>query len=221
MPNRSRKGNWFEENVLEEFTGIEKFDIQNRAIQTMTKDRCIIHTEQTLPKDYESVMASCIKNPRLNPHYEMLKDPIGPRTAKLEAAMKSEVESTYKTTQDNLYTANRKVDYVSDYNRNFGEKKGNRFVIDNTTGFDESKSNKVSDEPITFYSEGVEKGISSFPATFVMSKTNPFRRTNAFTADPRTAPTAHRCESNERPRTLPSGKCLSLIFLFHASLSFP
>lgn len=42
-----------------------------------------------------------------------------------------------------------------------------------------------------------------FPVTFINS-VNPFRKNSAFTADPRTDPSARKCETNEKPTRSPS-----------------
>ena len=57
MPTKTRAGNWLEENVLEEVTGVKKYDAKDPAMKTMTYTRCIVHTEKTDPKDYRSVQA--------------------------------------------------------------------------------------------------------------------------------------------------------------------
>ena len=47
MPTARRAGNWFEENALETYTGVSNFDIKDKKMGTLTKNRCIEHTERT------------------------------------------------------------------------------------------------------------------------------------------------------------------------------
>ena len=201
MPTKTRAGNWFEENVLEEYTGVAKFDITDPSMKTLTTKRCIEHTERTHPSDYKSVQAECIQNPRLNPEFELLKDKVGPREAKLEREMRDKVETDFKQTQAAAYTANRKVEYVSEYGRNFLQEGASRDLPANAN----MTSNYVSDNAISFYSDSVERGNVAFPTTMTLSH-NPFRKSSAFSADSRTDATVHRSESNERPRHLPTVK---------------
>ena len=253
-----------------------KFDITDPSMKTLTTKRCIEHTERTHPSDYKSVQAECIQNPRLNPEFELLKDKVGPREAKLEREMRAahcrvqqaestfklmnhglnkiemdgklpgsteqyqaeaieegstgltqtlvnrlravssaqgtivggkikqkwdKVETDFKQTQAAAYTANRKVEYVSEYGRNFLQEGASRDLPANAN----MTSNYVSDNAISFYSDSVERGNVTFPTTMTLSH-NPFRKSSAFSADSRTDATVHRSESNERPRHLPTVK---------------
>lgn len=199
MPTKTRAGNWFEENVLEEVTGVKNYDIKDPAMKTMTYTRCIVHTEQTDPKDYRSVQAECIQNPRLNPEFELLKDKVGPRQAKLEMEMRDKVETQFKQTQAAAYTANRKVEYVSEYGRNFHQEGASKDLPANAN----LQSNYVSDNAISFYLDSVDRGDVTFPTTMALSS-NPFRKSSAFSADSKSEPTTRKSESNERPRHLPT-----------------
>jgi len=201
MPTKTRAGNWFEENVLEEYTGVAKFDIKDPSMKTLTTQRCIEHTERTDPKNYKSVQAECIQNPRLNPEFELLKDKVGPRRAKLENEMKEMVETQFSQTQAAAYTANRKVEYVSEYGRNFHQEGGSKDLPARAN----LSSNYVTDQPITFYTDSVEKGSVTFPTTMALTS-NPFRRSSAFSVNTKMEPSAQKSESNERPRHLPTVK---------------
>lgn len=215
MPTSRRAGNWFEENALEAYTGIAKFDAKDKKLGAMTKNRCIEHTERTDPKDYKSVMAGCIQNPRLLPEYKLLQDKVGPRTAMLEAEMKKTVETQFTETQAAAYTANRKVEYISEYGRGFCAR-GDGESKDLPANYSPT-SNYAMDNAISFYTDSVNRGHVSFPTTFATT-TNPFKKSSAFSADSRWEPTIDRTESNERPRPIPTVKEFKIIRDFRDKL---
>lgn len=201
MPTSRRAGNWFEENALETYTGVSKFDITDKKMGTLTKNRCIEHTERTDPKDYKSVQAECIQNPRLLPDFKLLQDKVGPRTAMLEASMRKTVETQFSETQAAAYTANRKVEHTSEYNRSYCAR-GDGESKDLPANYSPT-SNYAMDNSITFYQDSVNRGTVGFPTTFATTS-NPFKRSSAFSCDSRLEPTVDRTESNERPRPVPT-----------------
>jgi hypothetical protein len=111
----THKGNWFEENVLEETTGIRYYaDPKDRSKQLLTKARVIEHSDQLPAKEYKSVMSSCITNQQDHPNYKTLKDKVGPRQAMLDAKLKQQVADEFTKRAADDYTENRRVRYVSD-----------------------------------------------------------------------------------------------------------
>ena len=215
MPTARRAGNWFEENALEAYTGVEKFDVKNKKMGNLTKNRCIEHTERTDPKDYKSVQAECIQNPRLLPEFNLLQDKVGPRTAMLEASMRKTVETQFTETQAAAYTANRKVEYVSEYGRGYCAR-GDGESKDLPANYSPT-SNYAIDNAISFYTDSVNRGTVGFPTTFATT-TNPFRKSSAFSCDSRSEPTISKTESNERPRPMPTVKEFKIIRDFRDKL---
>ena len=109
-----RIGNWFEEQRLEKETGIRFApDPQDRASSLMTKDRCIIHTEQTLPKDYVSTMSVEIIDPKTHPTYLPPTASVGPRRLAMEQRMKQEISDDFKQKDLDAFNETRVTDYSS------------------------------------------------------------------------------------------------------------
>ncbi len=201
-----RKGNWFEEAALLNYTGVKNLDPRDPSAGKYTFVRCIEHSDRMNPKDYESVMANCIKDPAKHPHAKTLKDKVGPRAALLESKLKSEVESTFKASQTLTAETLRRVDYVSDFGANYNKPDFRASLRENvdTTRVPTFSANYVTDSPITYYSECVNRGKDiTFPCTFTVSS-NPFRKSCAFSTRAETNPSSFRTESNERPRPFPT-----------------
>jgi len=203
----AHRGNWFEEEVLERTTGTRTYyNPKDRSKQLMTKQRVIEHSDQLPPKDYKSVMSTCITNQLEHPNYKALQGAVGPRQALLEAKLKQQVNDEFAKKQAEEYTENRKVKYVSDameaFNRpNFDPalKVNDPFVRVPTFHAD-----YCTDTPITFYSDSVKNGATgNFPCTFVTTG-NPFKKSSAFSGDIVKEQTLKKAETNERPRALPT-----------------
>ena len=207
MAGTMRKGNWFEEAALLKYTGIKDIDPRDPKAGTYTYGRCIEHTDRMNPKDYESVMASCIKDPKSHPAAKTLKDKVGPRFALLEAKLKAEVEASVTQTVNQAAITRRKVEYTSENSSNFNKP---NFQASLREGVDHARTttysaNYVTDQPITFYSEAVNNGKDiPFPTTYSVSSNNPFKKSTAFSTKAETDPGAFKSESNERPRPFPT-----------------
>ena len=201
----AHKGNWFEEEVLQATTGIRFYaDPKDRQAQLLTKARVIEHTDQLHPKQYKSVMSTCITDQREHPNYKTLQDKVGPRQRMLEAKLKQQVSDEFSQKQAADYTENRKVKYVSDAMENFNKAgfQPSLKVKDASVRIPTYSSDCCSDNAITFYSDAVRNGVSgNFPCTFVTTG-NPFKRSSAFSADIVRDQTVLKAESNERPRSL-------------------
>jgi Ca2+-binding EF-hand superfamily protein len=206
MAGTMRKGNWFEEAALEKYTGIKEFKPQDKTSGKFTYVRCIEHTDRLDPKNFESVMASCIKDPSKHEHSKLLKDKVGPRKALLEASMKAEVNASVSNTQALAYTKNREVEYVSENGRNFNRPNFKASLSEDVdpTRTKTYSANYCTEAPITFYTECANAGAVTFPASFVVSESNPFRKSSAFSVDIKNANTILKTESNERPRPFPT-----------------
>jgi hypothetical protein len=208
MAGTMRKGNWFEEAALENYTGIKDFDPKKPEMGKFTYTRCIEHTDRLEAKNFESVMASCIKDPAKHEHTKTLKDRVGPRFAMLEAQYKDDIDSTMKTRTAEAYTKNREVEYKSENRRNFNrenfqpslqETKDERRVKTHS-------ANYCVEPAITFFSESVNSGEITFPLTFTVSNGNPFRKSSAFSVPIENGDVGSMTESNERPRPFPTAR---------------
>ena len=202
----THKGNWFEEDVLEATTGVRYYsDPKDRASQLLTKQRTIEHSDQLLPKDYKSVMSTCITNQLNHPNYKTLQDKVGPRQRQLDQRLKDQVDAEFKQRQLDDFTANRKVAYVSDAMANFNKESFQPSLVvgDPTLRVPTFNADYSTDTPITYFSDCVRRGVTNFPSSFVTTG-NPFRKSTAFSADIRLEPTIRRAESNERPTPLPT-----------------
>jgi Ca2+-binding EF-hand superfamily protein len=207
MAGTMRKGNWFEEAALLKYTGVKNIDPRDPKAGTYTYGRCIEHTDRLNPKDYESVMASCIKDPKSHPAAKTLKDKVGPRFALLEARLKAEVDASVTATVNQAAVTRRRVEYASENSSNFNNP---NFQASLREGVDPARTptysaNYVTDQPITFYSESVNNGKDiPFPTTFSVASNNPFKKCSAFSTKAEMNPSAFKSESNERPRPFPT-----------------
>jgi len=202
-----RKGNWFEEAALLKYTGVKNIDPRDPKAGSYTYGRCIEHSDRLDPKNYESVMASCIKDPKIHPAAKTLKDKVAPRQALLDAKLKAQVESTVTATTNLAAITQRRVEYVSDNQRNFNRPD---FQASLREGVDPGRiptysANYVTDQPITYYTECVNNGKDiPFPTTFSVAANNPFKKSSAFSTKAEINPGAFKSESNERPRPFPT-----------------
>jgi len=203
-----KRGNWYEEEVLFQATGTRFCDDpKDRPRQLMTKDRCIVHSEQLHPKEYASVMSTCITRPQAHPQYEMLKDKVGPRARLLEEKLKEQVESEFQSKQSSALVENRRVLYQTQNQQAYDIPSFTPSMRNKDPGsirVPTVNANYATETPISFYSDSVKRCSVNFPTTFATSSTNPFKKSSAFSSDAYTNPTARRTESNERPRPLPT-----------------
>jgi hypothetical protein len=109
-----RIGNWFEEQRLELETGIRfSPDPKDRTTSLMTKARCIVHTEQTLAKDYISTMTVEIIDPKTHPTYLPPSSTVGPRYLAMEKRLKKEIAADFKQKELDAFNETRVTDYSS------------------------------------------------------------------------------------------------------------
>lgn len=209
-----KTGNWYEEDILEKETGVRYApDPKNRALQLLTGPRCIIHTERTEPKDYKSCMQREIIDLKTHPQYKTLIEYKfeGPRSLYNEQKKKSQVEADYKKSREENNIELRKVDYETVMKGSYSRPGFKPSLeLNKTDGRVDTKGNNFTTDPaISFYSDVVMNGTGNnstpnFQGTFCGNLQNPFRKNSAFSADPTIDLIARKCESNERPRALPS-----------------
>ena len=125
----------------------------------------------------------------------------------------SSASSALSTTSS--YTANRKVEYVSEYGRGYCAR-GDGESKDLPANYSPT-SNYAIDNAISFYTDSVNRGTVGFPTTFATT-TNPFRKSSAFSCDSRSEPTISKTESNERPRPMPTVREFKIIRDFRDKL---
>lgn len=107
-----RIGNWFEEQRLEKETGIRFApDPQDRSMSLMTYGRCIVHTDQVLPKDYESTIHADIIDPKAHPSYLPPSAKTGPRRLLMEKRLKQEIDDDFKQKKEEAFNDSRQTDY--------------------------------------------------------------------------------------------------------------
>jgi len=221
MAGTMRKGNWFEEAALLTYTGVKNIDPRDPKAGSYTYGRCIEHSDRLNPKDYESVMSSCIKDPKLHPEAKTLRDKVGPRQALLEAKLKAQVEATVTASTNLAAVTQRRVEYVSDNAANYNLP---NFQASLRESVDPGRvstysANYVTDQPITFYTESVKNGKDiSFPTTYSVASNNPFRKSSAFSTKAEINPGAFRSEGNERPRPFPTALEYSHVKAFRSRL---
>eukprot|EP01038_Epipyxis_sp_PR26KG_P012164 gene12164-16290_t len=223
-------GNWNEESVLHQTTGIRYYPSpKDRKLSLLTKDRCITHSNAEDPKNYQSTLSATYTIPNNHPEFRgraPRKDEeisLGPRQSRLLATIKQQFEEEFKEKAENDHNESRKINYTSMNQEAFG----GTFVNNKNgikTNYVRTKSSHYSnDNAITFYSHAIQSQSKSnpisFPTTFVGSSANPFRKSAAFSLDIR-VPTqvSNRTESNERPRTIPTMKEYKLLDDFRSFL---
>ena len=84
----------------------------------LTTTRCIVHTDQTLPKDYKSTMSIDIQNPQQHKDFALqVKRDVGPRRLRMEQAIRAQVEAEFTQKNATEYTESRQVDYSTETKR--------------------------------------------------------------------------------------------------------
>lgn len=203
-----RIGNWQEELALKENTGIRFYpNPKDRALSTITQERCITHTDQLKPKDYQSTLRNTIGDPTLHPEYKKERSVLGPRQRRLEEEMRLSVEREFEEKATALFAETRKVDYESTTQAGYLHPPFRRSV-DPKGAVDRiatKNANYSTDQAITYYSHVVDTpGLkANFPTTFVGSS-NPFKKHCPFTTRADLAVYSRRAETHERPKTLPT-----------------
>lgn len=203
-----RIGNWQEELRLKQETGIRFYPEPTvRENSLLSKTRCIVHTEQTLPKDYISVTRDTIRDPKTNPAAVKIET-MGPRMKRFESQVKTKIDSDLKMQATFDFHESRKLTYSTAFKddhclANFQPtlKENNPFirVPTKTTSYS-------TDEPVTIYSHAVrdtDHENVNFPLSFIGSM-NPFRKNLVFSADIQNDVLMTRTETYERPKPLPT-----------------
>ena len=80
---------------LENYTGIKDFDPKKPEMGKFTYNRCIEHTDRLEAKNFESVMASCIKDPAKHEHTKTLKAlfPLGSAICEIKQTVRLQGQS--------------------------------------------------------------------------------------------------------------------------------
>lgn len=201
-----RVGNWQEELVLEETTGIRFApNPKDRSTQLLTKSRVIDHTDRLDTKEFKSNTNMTLTDPRQ--HKDYIPPAKGaPRKLALERKWREQVEAEAKQTADDA-ESDRMLPQFETLNRgsyrkdNFSES----LVLNDPKNKIQTKSKNYSVEPATtYYLHSVQKGKGSlnFPVSYINNTVNPFRRALAYSGDIRN-PFARRAETNENPKPLP------------------
>lgn len=205
-----RIGNWFEELKLKEDTGIRFYPSPtDKKNSLLTKDRCIVHTDQLLPKDYSSVTRDTLIPPQSHPEFRGFSNgskAVGPRRLMIENTIRAEVDEEFSKKDQHKRDEARKTDYRTVYKSTFTKDNFEASLkeFDATSRIPTKNAGYVTEPPITYYSYATAKGVGAdFPCTFVGS-TNPFKRNNAFTSNIRTDLTAPKGETSSHPRPLPT-----------------
>ena len=205
-----RIGNWFEELKLKEETGIRFYPSPtDKKNSLLTKARCIVHTDQVLPKNYTTENRDALVIPQKHPEYRgPVRGPksLGPRRMLLEEKINREVEEEFSAKEKAQFEETRKTDYSTlnrssytkeNFESSLKERDANSRIPTRTAGY-------ITETPVTVYSHAYQSGkVGNFPCTFVGS-VNPFKKSNAFSADIRKELIAPKAETNQRPRPLPT-----------------
>lgn len=203
-----RVGNWQEELVLRDTTGIRFApNPKDRQTSLLTKARVIDHTDRTEPKKFQSNVQSTIQDPRQHPDFVGSKKP-APRKMLMEARMRAQVEEEVKKKLDDAQTEKMRPEYDTINRSSFckPENFSESMVLNNPDVKIQTKSKNYSVESATtYYGYAVEKGRGTlnFPVTYIQSTVHPFRRTNAFSADIRDPLLFRRVETNENYKVFP------------------
>lgn len=196
-------GNWLEELVLEEQTGVKFYpNPRDKKNSLMTKSRCITHSDQVQAKDYQSTVQSTMLQPQQHPDF-ILHQSIkkGPRQQLIESRLKAQVEADFKRASDQDTAEKNKVLYASVNNETF-QRKGftpSLIVGDSSIRMQTKNADYASENALTYYSSKIASKDASvnFPTTFSSSIRNPFQRSSAFSADIKD-PLSRIAETNER-----------------------
>lgn len=201
-----RIGNWYEEEKLLEETGIRYYaDPRDRSKSLLTKERCIVHTEQTHPKDYTSTIRETIRPPSLHPEYRRNARQLGPRRSLIESKVRDEIDQEFRAKKEAENAEARKINYCSTSHESFTSTVAHYNRNNEISRVPTRNTNYSTDQAVTYYSHYLrsQQKRVPFPATFVGS-VNPFSKSNAFSVDLQKEIYARRTETNERPNPLPT-----------------
>jgi len=204
-----RVGNWQEELVLEQTTGIRFApNPKDRSTQLLTQARVIDHSDRMEIKDYVSNTGKTVQDPRKHRDY-IPPAKAAPRKLMLEQKWKEQVDSETKQTADDRETSRMQPQFTTLYRSSFAKEDFTEdFVVGNPSHKILTNSKNYSVEPAqTYYLHSLQKGKGSvnFPVSYINNTVNPFRKALAFSADIRN-PFLRRAETNENPKPLPKVK---------------
>lgn len=214
MRSKLLKGNWFEENALENSTGCRYYpdprDKVNSAL--LTSARTILMDERVEPKDYRTSQLQI--NPLNHEDYVPRDAQIGLRQKQKVTNLRDELERKFKKEQNEKYAADRKMNYLSlaaeSYRPHNAGFKPLMNMNDPSVRVPTSNTDYAADNPITYYShEMMRKQKCGFPTTFVRS-TNPFRKCTHFSNDIRQS-LGKQAETHEKPRHLPTSRDYTIL----------
>jgi Ca2+-binding EF-hand superfamily protein len=204
-----RVGNWQEELVLEQTTGIRFApNPKDRSTQLLTQARVIDHTDRMIIKDYISNTGQTVQDPRRHKDY-IPPAKAAPRKLMLEQKWKEQVDAETKDSA-NARESDRMQPQFTTLNRSSYAKEGfsESLVVNNPKHRIQTNSKNYSVEPAqTYYLHCIQKGKGSvnFPVSYINNTVNPFRKALAYSADIRD-PFLRRAETNENPKPLPKVK---------------
>lgn len=203
-----RIGNWFEELKLKEDTGIRFYpNPKAKDSSLLTKERCIVHTEQMDPRDYTSVSRASIIDPRKHPDSKYTTQAVGPRKMRFETTVKKMIEDDVQQRNKSDFEQSRKLSYSTTNGETFFKPGFANSLRDNDIDvrLPTRNTDYSTDDAITIYSYKVQDTTEKvdFPTTFVGSM-NPFRKNCVFSADIEKDVFSTRTETAERPKPLPT-----------------
>lgn len=203
-----RIGNWYEELKLKEETGIRYYpNPKAQGASLLTQARCIVHTEQTLPKNYTTTTRSTIIDPKTHPEFGNIRSSVGPRQARLEASLRKMVDEEVENKTRAEFKESRKLAYTTSTKDSFTRDNFTPTLRENdlTVRLPTRNTNYATESPVTIYSYAATHSEAKldFPTSFVGS-INPFRKNGFFSADIRHHVLARRTETYERPKPLPT-----------------
>ena len=202
-----RVGNWQEELVLQEVTGIRFApNPKDRSTQLLTQSRVIDHTDRLQTKDFVSNTRVTIQDPRKHRDY-IPPSKAAPRKLLLEKQLLLQVEQETQRKLDAAETERLEPRFTTVNKSSFDKPEGfsESLVLNDPKYKVETRSKNYSVEPATtYYLHCVQKGKSSvnFPVSYINNTLNPFRKSLGFSADIRD-PLVRRVETNENPKPFP------------------
>lgn len=199
-------GNWQEELALKEMTG-GKYDPRVRNTSTLTRERCIVHSNQVSPKEYKSTLGETYLDPKVDTYYvpELKK---GPRERELEQDYRARAEAEHKLRLQAEEDA-KQTRYLSSTARDFFGGPDKKLALRDYKSPQDHLPAHIhhsSDPPITYYLHtAMNSDNITFPVTAVTNLANPFTRAASVSADIKDS-TSRINETFESPTRLPTIK---------------
>ena len=197
-PTGVHRGNWQEELVLEKETGIRFYpDPRDKKTSLMTTQRCIIHSERTEPKDWNTVNRDTFLIP--SNHRDFISsDGKGPRQRAYEARLKQQVADELRTKEEIAYAEKMAPRFETESTSNFAKDGFETKSLEGPKRLLTFNAEYANEEAVTYYSHSVRCGKSNFPATFMPSGQQLFAKNSSFSADIN-QPYVKIAETHERP----------------------